>query len=134
MTDLTKYYGRELMYIRTKLQHGKLESTAEVQEVYNPRDFNCNVAPTTGCDLVIGNHSADSNHIYEIGGVKEKNLAFEFSRFDQMTLFNYCEIETAKNLIALHKSMMLKALAEYIDDERKKIDEAEELLKELNNE
>lgn len=131
MKDLQKYYGKELVYVLTELKKGKIETSTQIKRVYDPRDFSRRVRPCDGCDLVIGDNSANSIDIFEIGGIHCNNNAFSFGHFDSITLFNYCEAEQVNQVIDAHKEAIKKALNTFIGEQQKRVNDTIEILKTL---
>jgi len=132
MKDLKKYYGKKLVYMITELKNGKIETRQEVKTVYNPLDFkNCHVRPADGCDIVIGNNSTDSKHIFDVGGISGSLSGFTYGRFDSITLFNYCEVNQVDQVISEHKKAIKKALNEFIKSEQKRVNDTKEILKNI---
>jgi len=39
MKKLEKYYGKELAYVLTELKKGKINTSVQSKNVYDPRDF-----------------------------------------------------------------------------------------------
>lgn len=131
MKNLEKYYGKKLVYVITELKNGKISTNTRIEKVYDPRDFSRRVRPCDGSDLVIGDHSANSKYIFDIGGIHRNNGAFAFGRFDSITLFNYCEVEQVDTVIFEHKKAIKEALSTFISEQQKRVNETIEILKTL---
>ena len=129
MKNLEKYYGKELTYILTELKKGKIETSAQIKRVYDPRKQM--ITFCAGCDIVIGNNSVDSKYIFEIGGIHCNNSAFTFGRFDSITLFNQCEVEQVEQVIDSHKGAIKKALNDFAVEQQKRVNDTIEILKTL---
>lgn len=128
MTNLPKYYGRELLYITTKISEGKINVSIETKTVYNPKIQM--IAPCAGCDIVIGGNSTNSKHIYEIGEVNEDQI-FSYDRLNSITIFNYCELENQEKVTKEHKQIILNTLKLSIEKQQARIEKTKNILQSI---
>jgi len=128
MKNLEKYYGKELVYIITKFKNDKIETTKQTKKVYNPKDLNCRVRPSDGCDLVIGDNSANSKNIFDVGGIDNSVSAFTVGRWDEITLLNYCTPEQSDQVEAEHVQVIKNTIYDYITKEQNRVNKYKAVL------
>ena len=129
MIDLTKYYGRKLAYVTTRVTLTKIETKHKIVEVYNPLAIPRKmIAPINNCDIVIDGCSTYSKNIYDIGGIDSSHSAFGFLRFNVINLGNYCEIEQIAKVSAEQRSVITTVLNEVIQLTEMRIANIKQLL------
>ena len=125
-TDLSKFFGKELVYVETFVKYGALNHRETIKKVYNPKDFNCKHRPCNGSDVVIGGNSWNSEIIFEIGGVMKSPLYND--KYFTLHFFNFCQVPEVETVKKMQKFEAKKSFQMYIDTYSAKIKAAKSIL------